>query len=173
MGVEEPTQGIETHTVNVGAWWWGQCPKCKKVTHASNWTHIGKHRECRYMGVVGIHTGNSLCSQCGFNSLWGSIPSMGDLFVLRALSPPPVPIFTAFHCVGFNSLHGSPPLSCTYIPCVSLHGFNSLHRSLAPPCTYIHCVYCMGPIPCMGPHHQYSLYFPVWAPFTVWWPFCT
>ena len=29
-----------------------------------------------------------------------------------------VPAFTIFHCMGLNSLHGSPPLSCTYIHCM-------------------------------------------------------
>ena len=63
---------------NVCTWWWGLCPKCKKVTHAGNvvtWEwwgptqetmhgnigntgNTGKCRECRYMGVVGTHTGN-------------------------------------------------------------------------------------------------------------------
>ena len=29
--------------------------------------------------------------------------------------------------MGFNSLHGSPPLPCTYIHYISLHGLNALH----------------------------------------------
>ena len=48
-----------------------------------------------------------------FSTCMGSIPCVGDLFALRALSPP----------------------HCTCIPCISLHG--SLHESPPFPCTYI------------------------------------
>ena len=62
----------------------------------------------------------------------GSIPYMSDLFALRALSPPS---HTYIHCMGFNSLCGSPPLPCFYIHCISLHG--SLHSLHAPQVTFV------------------------------------
>ena len=83
----------------------------------------------------------------------GSIPCVGDLFALRALSPPPC---TYIHCMGFSSLHGSPPLPCTYIHCM---GFNSLHGSPPLPCTYIH--YMDDPL------HQWHFPHPHVPTFTV------
>ena len=62
------------------------------------------------------------------------------------------PIFPVFPCVGS-------------IPCmVTIFALRTLSP---PPYTYIPCILCMGP------HHQYSLCFPVWAPFPAWLPFCT
>ena len=78
-----------------------------------------------------------------------SIPCMGDLFALRLLS---LPLCTYIHYIGFNFLHGSPVLQCTYIHCISLceFEFNSLCASPPGPCTYIHFIHCICSIPCVG-----------------------
>ena len=99
-----------------------------------------------------------------------SNPYMGDLFVLRALSPPPCtyilciplhgsPIPVSLHSLhGFNSLHGElftlRPLStssCTYIHYFSLHG--------SPPlrCTYISCIGDLFALRAQSYHHVPTL----------------
>ena len=89
----------------------------------------------------------------------GSILCMGDLFAPRALSPPTC---TYIHYMGFNSLHGSPPLLCTYIhhmgsiPCVG-DLFALMTLSLPPflhslhPCIYhvLHPLCTMSTAYCM------------------------
>ena len=106
-------------------------------------------------------------------------PCMGDLFALKPYPHHHVPTFTTIHCMGFNYLHGSPPLPCTYIHymddplhqwhfphphvptftvfTVSLHGFNSLCRFPPVLYTYIDCVHCIHCILhraayCLGVH---------------------
>ena len=185
---------------NLCTWWWGQCHKCKKVTNAEHWTH----REMWQMWVCGIwYAGNhsEKCSQfscmgsIGYMALHhhvlilasfscvGSIPSMGDLFALMALSPvSPVPCtyIPAFPYVGFNSLNrsliGSHPNHVSTFPafpCVishhyHAHGFNSLcgwpfcTLTLSPsPCTYIPCIslhffrHGSPPLPCRSTYIPY------------------
>ena len=79
----------------------------------------------------------------------GSIPCVGDLFALRDYPNHHVTIFTAFHCMVFNSSQGSPPLLCTYI-----HYF-AIRALSPPPFTYIYCVLLHGFNSLFG------------------WPFCT
>ena len=71
-----------------------------------------------------------------------------DLFALRVISPPPC---TYIHCMGFNSLHGSPALPCTCIHCIHCMGsipcvcdLLTLRVLSSPPCTYIHWVLLHG-----------------------------
>ena len=110
-------------------------PKCHPCRE---WSPCKECRECRYMGVVGSHTGKHTgkCRDCNYmvmecrymdvptftmSHCMGSIPCMGGLFALRALSPPPhIPTFTAW---------------------ILIHS--------------------------IGLHHQDSLHFPVWAPFSL------
>ena len=65
-----------------------------------------------------------------------------------------VATFTAFHCVGFNFLHWSPPLPCTYIYCIGsiccIGGLYALRAQSSPPCT---CTWVLTipipiPLPC-------------------------
>ena len=101
-------------------------------------------------------------------------PYMGDLFALRTQSPPPC---TDIPC---TSLHGSPPLPCTYITCISLCSLCSLcFHAWFPvwvPTTpmYLHSLHfpvfpvfpmfpCM--VSCVGPHHSHVTTFPAWVTF--------
>ena len=84
---------------------------------------LNPYREYRYMIVRGTHT----------------IPCMGDLSPLRALSPPP----------------------CTYILCISLH-WSPL---LLLPTFLVFSVFTAFPCtPCVSLH---SLHFPGWFPMWV------
>ena len=106
-----------------------------------------------------------------------------------------VPTFTAFHCVGFNSLYGSPPFPCTYIHWMgSIHcigGLFALRAKSSPPCTctwvlttpiYLHSITML-----LQSLH-FLVWFPVWSTTTIYlhslhslhglyslhgWPFCT
>ena len=109
----------------------GDTCKCKKLTHAANWT---PHSEMQPIGGSGDPFSQlsqcSECSHCRYMvvgavsllqkghhhnviklatfSCMGSIPLVDDLFVLRALSPP----------------------LCTYIGCISLCECNSMYECL-------------------------------------------
>ena len=92
----------------------------------------------------------------------GSIPHVGDLLYYGHYPHHhvPVPTFTTFHCVSFNSLHGSLKLPWTYIQCVSstpclgdlLHKHHCSHHHVPTFTAWVS-------IPCMGSHHSHVLTF--------------
>ena len=95
-----------------------------QVQKGHPYRELNPHRECRYIVVIVTHTENHAgkCRECRYMvQCMGSIPCTGDLCAQRVLSPTSC---TYISWVSLcSSLHGSPPLPCTYIFCVSLHGF--------------------------------------------------
>ena len=86
-----------------------------------NFLHRSPVLQCTYIHCISLCVFSSLCESSlppctyiHFIHCIGSIPCAGNLFALRALSPPPCNSFTTFHCLGFNSLYRSPPLPYTY-----------------------------------------------------------
>ena len=134
---------------NVGTWWWGQYPLCKKVTCAGNWIHAGNHVPTfPAYPCISLHG-----SLCGFPPLWctyipcipcvGSIPCMGDLFVLGTLSPPPCTYIPYVSPVWFP----------TWVPITAMY-LHSLHFPVCVPTTtmYLHSL-----------HFSARAQFPVWV----------